>query len=97
MTAAQPQGTQPVVIVGTGMAGYTVARELRKLDSTVPIVMISRDDGSFYSKPMLSNALAMKKEPHMLPVSMPWQWRRNWARGFASVRKSSASFRPGTR
>ena len=67
MTAAQHEDKgQPVVIVGTGMAGYTVARELRKLDSTVPIVMISRDDGSFYSKPMLSNALAMKKEPQAL-------------------------------
>ncbi|MFM0173208.1 NAD(P)/FAD-dependent oxidoreductase [Paraburkholderia sediminicola] len=67
MTAAlQENNALPVVIVGTGMAGYTVARELRKLDSSVPIVMISRDDGSFYSKPMLSNALAMKKEPHTL-------------------------------
>ncbi|RAS35781.1 NAD(P)/FAD-dependent oxidoreductase [Paraburkholderia bryophila] len=67
MTAArQEDGAAPVVIVGTGMAGYTVARELRKLDSSVPIVMISRDDGSFYSKPMLSNALAMKKEPQAL-------------------------------
>jgi rubredoxin---NAD+ reductase len=67
MTAAQQENSaQPVVIVGTGMAGYTVARELRKLDSQVPIVMISRDNGSFYSKPMLSNALAMKKEPHTL-------------------------------
>lgn len=67
MTAApQDKDKQPVVIVGTGMAGYTVARELRKLDSDVPIVLISRDDGSFYSKPMLSNALAMRKEPHTL-------------------------------
>lgn len=67
MTAVIEKETQqPVVIVGTGMAGYTVARELRKLDSQVPIVMISRDNGSFCSKPMLSNALAMKKEPHML-------------------------------
>jgi rubredoxin-NAD+ reductase len=56
----------PVVIVGTGLAGYTVARELRKLDSAVPIVLISQDDGSLYSKPMLSNALAMKKEAHAL-------------------------------
>lgn len=56
----------PVVIVGTGLAGYTVARELRKLDNTMPIVMISRDDGCFYSKPMLSNALAMKKAPEAL-------------------------------
>jgi rubredoxin---NAD+ reductase len=56
----------PVVIVGTGLAGYTVARELRKLDAETPIVIVSRDDGSFYSKPALSNALAMKKAPRDL-------------------------------
>jgi rubredoxin---NAD+ reductase len=39
---------------------------LRKLDSAVPIILISQDDGSFYSKPMLSNALAMKKDAHAL-------------------------------
>jgi rubredoxin---NAD+ reductase len=58
--------TTPVVIVGTGIAGYTVARELRKLDRTVPIVLISEGDGAFYSKPMLSNALALKKHPDQL-------------------------------
>lgn len=51
----------PIVIVGTGLAGYGLARELRKLDAEVPIVMISRDAGDFYSKPMLSNALGAKK------------------------------------
>ena len=56
----------PVVIVGTGLAGYTVARELRKLDAAVPVILLSQDDGSFYSKPMLSNALAMKKDARAL-------------------------------
>jgi rubredoxin---NAD+ reductase len=50
-----------VVIVGSGLAGYNVARELRKLDANVPIVVVSRDHAGFYSKPMLSNALASKK------------------------------------
>ncbi|MFD1554789.1 NAD(P)/FAD-dependent oxidoreductase [Paraburkholderia silviterrae] len=58
--------SDPVVIVGTGLAGYTVARELRKLEAKTPVVIVSRDDGSFYSKPTLSNALAMKKAPHEL-------------------------------
>lgn len=62
----QGRNRDPVVIVGTGLAGYTVARELRKLDREVPIVLISRDDGCFYSKPMLSNALAMNKQPAAL-------------------------------
>jgi rubredoxin---NAD+ reductase len=56
----------PVVIVGTGIAGYTVARELRKLDANVPITLVSENDGAFYSKPTLSNALAMKKTAQQL-------------------------------
>ncbi|MES2888215.1 MAG: FAD-dependent oxidoreductase [Pseudomonadota bacterium] len=51
----------PVVIVGSGLAGYTVAREFRRLDRQTPLVVISRDHGGFYSKPMLSNALASNK------------------------------------
>jgi rubredoxin---NAD+ reductase len=63
----QAQGEpHPLVIVGTGLAGYTVAREWRKLDSETPLVLLSRDDGRFYSKPALSNALAQKKEPEQL-------------------------------
>ena len=48
----------PVVIIGSGLAGYTLARELRKLDQARPLMILSRDEASFYSKPMLSNALA---------------------------------------
>jgi rubredoxin-NAD+ reductase len=51
----------PVVIVGSGLAGYAVAREFRKLDKETPLVVLSRDHGGFYSKPMLSNALAGNK------------------------------------
>jgi rubredoxin-NAD+ reductase len=51
----------PVVIVGSGLAGYTVARELRKIDRETPLVVVSRDDAGFYSKPMLSTALAAGK------------------------------------
>lgn len=50
-----------VVIVGTGLAGYAVARELRKLDADVSITMLTNDHGGFYSKPMLSNALSTGK------------------------------------
>lgn len=51
----------PLVILGTGLAGYTLAREFRKLDKETPLVIVSRDHAGFYSKPMLSNALAGKK------------------------------------
>ncbi|MQA40873.1 FAD-dependent oxidoreductase [Rugamonas aquatica] len=56
----------PIIILGTGLAGYTVAREFRKYDSTTPLLFITQDDGSAYSKPMLSNALAMKKSAGVL-------------------------------
>ncbi len=51
----------PVVIIGTGLAGYGVAREFRKLDKTSPMLIISADDGRAYSKPMLSTALTKNK------------------------------------
>ena len=57
---------EPLVIVGTGLAGYTLAREWRKRERDRSLVMVSRDDGAFYSKPMLSNALAQDKTPEAL-------------------------------
>lgn len=51
----------PVVIIGAGMAGYTLARELRKLANTLPIVMVCQDSGDSYAKPTLSNAFAQNK------------------------------------
>ncbi|MBI5040665.1 MAG: FAD-dependent oxidoreductase [Gammaproteobacteria bacterium] len=57
---------KPIVIAGTGLAGYTAAREFRKLDSDTPLVLISTDAGDFYSKPMLSNAFAQGKSAETL-------------------------------
>ena len=55
-----------IVIIGSGLAGYTVIRELRKLDKTVQITLVTREPGYFYSKPMLSTALASKKTAEQL-------------------------------
>ncbi len=52
---------QPIVIVGSGLAGYTLLKEIRKRDATVPVTLLTADDGVFYSKPNLSNALAAGK------------------------------------
>lgn len=57
---------KPVVIVGTGHAGYTTARELRKHDTQTPLVLVTADDGTSYTKPMLSNAMARGKTPDQL-------------------------------
>lgn len=51
----------PIVIIGAGLAGYTLAKEIRKLDKHTQMHIISLDDGHFYSKPMLSNALSKNK------------------------------------
>ena len=58
-----------IVIIGTGLAGYTVAREFRKLDTTTPLRLLSRDDAPFYSKPVLSNAYAQKKSPEQIALN----------------------------
>jgi rubredoxin-NAD+ reductase len=50
-----------VVVVGSGLAGYGVLRELRKLAPDAELTLITTDDGHFYSKPALSTALAKGK------------------------------------
>jgi rubredoxin-NAD+ reductase len=55
-----------IVIIGSGLAGYTVIRELRKLDKTIPITLVTKEPGYFYSKPMLSTALASNKSAAQL-------------------------------
>lgn len=58
-----------VLIVGSGMAGVTLARELRKIDVNTDITLISADRGGFYSKPNISNALAAGKTADQLMMS----------------------------
>jgi rubredoxin---NAD+ reductase len=60
------QTMNPIVVLGSGLAGYTLVRELRKLDREVPITLVARDSADFYSKPMLSNALAQGKSADAL-------------------------------
>ena len=55
-----------IVIIGSGLAGYTVIRELRKIDKSTPITLVTREPGYFYSKPMLSTALASSKSAEQL-------------------------------
>ena len=60
----------PLIIIGAGLAGWATVREFRKLDTTTPVVVITRDSGDFYAKPSLSNAFAQKRTPEQL-VSTP--------------------------
>src|SRR5690554_3032269 len=61
----------PVVIVGTGLAGYSLAREFRKLDQATPLVLITADDGHSYSKPMLSTGFTKGKTARELSMADP--------------------------
>ncbi|MFJ1338447.1 NAD(P)/FAD-dependent oxidoreductase [Pseudomonas caricapapayae] len=63
--------TAPVVIVGTGLAGYNLAREFRKLDGDTPLLLITADDGRSYSKPMLSTGFAKNKDADGLSMAEP--------------------------
>ncbi|WP_079230313.1 NAD(P)/FAD-dependent oxidoreductase [Pseudomonas putida] len=63
--------TSPVVIIGTGLAGYNLAREFRKLDGDTPLLLITADDGRSYSKPMLSTGFAKHKDADGLCMAEP--------------------------
>lgn len=57
-----------LVIIGTGLAGYNLAREWRKLNPDAALVLISRDDGRNYSKPMLSTGYTKGKTADQLAM-----------------------------
>lgn len=63
----------PIVIVGAGMAGYALARELRRLDASTDVLMLTGDAGEVYAKPMLSNAIASGKEAAQLVTAQAAQ------------------------
>lgn len=54
-------GSPHIVVIGSGLAGYGVLRELRKLAPDARLTLVTQDDGHFYSKPALSTALAKGK------------------------------------
>lgn len=73
-TVAPRDADSPALtILGTGLAGYTLAREFRKIDSSTPLRLITRDGGGFYTKPSLSNALANHKTPAQLQTKTAGQ------------------------
>ncbi len=59
----------PIVIIGSGLAGYNLAKELRKLAADQPLLMITGDDGRSYSKPMLSTGYGKNKTADELAMS----------------------------
>lgn len=58
-----------IVIIGSGLAAYTLIREYRKLNTEQCITLVTQENGDFYSKPMLSTAFASKKDAAQLVSS----------------------------
>lgn len=67
---------EPVVIIGSGHAGYQLASALRNQSADIPITLFTADDGAFYSKPALSNALALGKSHDDLIRESALSWER---------------------
>ena len=61
----------PVIVIGTGLAGFNLVKELRKLDKETPVVMLTADDGRNYSKPMLSTGFTKEKTADELAMAPP--------------------------
>lgn len=59
----------PIIIIGSGLAGYTLAKEFRKQDHKTPLMIITAGEGQFYSKPQLSTALTQKKTHETLAMA----------------------------
>ncbi|MDA7088721.1 FAD-dependent oxidoreductase [Pseudomonas sp. SA3-5] len=67
--AAQPavaEVRQPIVIIGSGYAGYGLAQALRRADPQVEIRVLTQESGHLYSKPALSIGLAQGKSADAL-------------------------------
>lgn len=62
---------QPVVIIGSGHAGYGLAQELRKANPQLDIRVLTQDCGHIYSKPALSIALAQGRSAAALATESP--------------------------
>lgn len=62
---------EPIVIIGGGLAGYAVARAVRRRHREVPLLLITEDDGEFYSKPLLSTCFATSRRIDSLVEQPP--------------------------
>ncbi len=60
------QPSLPILILGSGLAGYGLVKELRKFGNEQPLTIVTADGGEVYSKPMLSNGYTKGLTPKIL-------------------------------
>lgn len=63
--------SDPLIIVGSGMAGLGLARQVRARDARRAITLITADSGADYSKPLLSTGFAKGMPPERLAMRSP--------------------------
>ncbi|NWO55253.1 NAD(P)/FAD-dependent oxidoreductase [Chromohalobacter israelensis] len=63
--------SDPLIIVGSGMAGMGLARQVRARDARRAITLITADSGDEYSKPLLSTGFAKHLPPARLAMRSP--------------------------
>jgi len=51
----------PIIIIGSGHAGITLAKEIRAKEHHAPVIIVTQEKGDLYYKPNLSKALSMGK------------------------------------
>lgn len=70
---------EPLVVIGSGLAAYRLLKAFRALDTQRPCVLVTREDGSFYSKPSLSMGLRQQKSPLDLVMQSAKEMQRELA------------------
>ena len=66
----------PVVIVGSGHAGYGLAQAIRQRDPHAEIIVLTRESGHLYSKPALSIATSLGRSVESLIAESPFEIER---------------------
>jgi hypothetical protein len=69
-TADAPAAVAPltnhILVIGSGLAAYSLANAIKKLDGDAMITLVTRDGGENYSKPMISTGYTKKFEAEQL-------------------------------
>jgi len=63
---SQQSQSLPIVVVGSGLAAYSLANAIKKINADIAITLITRDGGENYSKPMISTGFTKNFEPDQL-------------------------------